>query len=138
MHVPASGTNKERVTPRPAQDFDELEPVDRGIDGPPDRDRAVSFEEDGAGQRLGWFAKRRGHSRPELCAAGRPELEEGKSGKEEGCLGQGLRIGDLTRQGERHGGGQVGVDDGLDVGSGAVDGAMDRKVGGRHWRRIPS
>ena len=47
--------NQERVPPRPTQDLDELEAVERLVDVRPHRDRAMPLEQDGAGQRLGWF-----------------------------------------------------------------------------------
>ena len=121
--------NQQCIAPRPAQDLDELQPVDRLGRVAPDGERAVAFEQDGRRERLG-------RSRSEaaaiaigqLPAAGHPERQERQAGQEQGGLGQGRRIRDLAGQRQRHRRGQVGVGHRPDVGPRRVDREVDRQV----------
>ena len=125
--------NQQRVAPRPAQDLDELEPVDRVVRIAPDRDRAVALEQDR--RRRAARAVRRTapprSGRPARRCPGIAERQERQARQEQRRLGQGRRVRDLAGQGQAHRRRQVGVGDRADVGSGRVDREVDRQVRGR-------
>ena len=102
-HTGPRRANQERVSPRSAQDLDELEPVDRVGRVATDRDRTVALEEDRGRGRHGrrWVGQRGRDPVGELLAAHLAEGEERQRGRRKAVSGS-AGVRDLARQGQGH------------------------------------
>ena len=102
-HCGPRRANQERVAPRPAEDLDELEPVDRLVGVGADRDRAMALEQHGPGQRLRRLGERRRDRarRVPRCPAHRAR-GRGRRGRNKAVSGRAAGSGASPASGQRH------------------------------------